>query len=513
MLRAIELENFKAFGQRTRISLAPITLIFGENSSGKSSILQSLALLKQTFNNRYLNEVLLPSIENGYVNLGGFRELISNHDLSRSFKIQLESDNSGIELIYNNASSKRIFLDQVSFFEGNPLECTVKFKKDKTYRQNNLPDGNRINYDANIQDLINKGTGYTCSWLTNSKTFWEPRFIRIKQIKQDLLGSLERDKQFFGIESKESKEVLAFLSSDFSYDDFVSRMRHYETGTPMVLLGLNIVGGPGCDYIGNWNHTFRNILFGSYYNNDYDDLIDYAEKGFGALSNILNSTTIIGPLRRSPERFYHDQGMNPRDVGRDGEFLPVLLSKDKELVKKINKWFKDHDVGYEIEIQRFKPLSEGLFSILLVDTRRKVKVGLSDLGFGISQILPFIAQSFIKESQIIAVEQPEIHVHPKLQADLGDLLVEGIKGHYGNQFIIETHSEHLILRLLRRIRETTEGELTDENLQLKPEDVSILYVRTEAEGSTIRQIPITPDGDFAIKWPNGFFTERAKELF
>jgi predicted ATPase len=205
--------------------------------------------------------------------------------------------------------------------------------------------------------------------------------------------------------------------------------------------------------------------------------------------------------------------MNPCGVGRDGEFLPALLLKNKDLVKKTNKWFNDHDVGYELEIQRFKPLSEGLFSILLVDTRRKVKVGLSDLGFGISQILPFIAQSFIKESQIITIEQPEIHVHPKLQADLGDLLVEGIKGQYGNQFIIETHSEHLILRLLRRIRETTEGEMTDENLQLKPEDVSILYVKSEAEGSTIKQIPITPDGDFATNWPNGFFTERAKELF
>jgi hypothetical protein len=264
MLRAIELENFKAFGQRTRIPMAPITLIFGENSSGKSSILQSLALLKQTFNNRYLNEVLLPSIENGYVNLGGFRELISNHDLSRSFKIQLESDNSGIELIYNNPSSKRIFLDQVSFFEGNPLECTVKFHKDKIYRRDNLPHDDRVVCCENDDYLIKKGAGYTCSWLTDSKIFWEQRFNKVRNSQSEWLRRLkaEAEEGMYSADcaKKDFQDALEFLSSEFTFKEFVTRMRHYETGTPMILLGLNIVGGPGCNYIGKWNFIFRCCL-------------------------------------------------------------------------------------------------------------------------------------------------------------------------------------------------------------------------------------------------------------
>ena len=70
---------------------------------------------------------------------------------------------------------------------------------------------------------------------------------------------------------------------------------------------------------------------------------------------------------------------------------------------------------------------------------------MPDVGFGVSQLLPFIVQSLVAEKQIISIEQPEVHVHPKLQADLGDLLAAAIKKENPNQFLIETHSEHLIL--------------------------------------------------------------------
>ena len=98
----------------------------------------------------------------------------------------------------------------------------------------------------------------------------------------------------------------------------------------------------------------------------------------------------------------------------------------------------------------------------LIDTRRKehVSVALPDVGFGISQLLPFIVQSLVSEEQIISIEQPEVHVHPKLQADLGDLLAEAIKEPRQNQFIIETHSEHLILRLQRLVRKSSLNQRT-----------------------------------------------------
>src|SRR3954447_23414998 len=91
MLRSIQLENFKAFGQRTLIPLAPITLIFGQNSSGKSSILQSLNLLKQTRESRDVEALLLPRTDNGFVDLGSFQELLFDHQLERMLHIRLDT--------------------------------------------------------------------------------------------------------------------------------------------------------------------------------------------------------------------------------------------------------------------------------------------------------------------------------------------------------------------------------------------------------------------------------------
>lgn len=96
MLKAIELENFKAFGERNRIEFAPITLIFGENSAGKSSILQAVSLLKQTRASRDKGALLLPRTDGGIVDLGGFRELVFDHDLNRPVAIRVDfaSDHS-----------------------------------------------------------------------------------------------------------------------------------------------------------------------------------------------------------------------------------------------------------------------------------------------------------------------------------------------------------------------------------------------------------------------------------
>ena len=90
MLHSLELENFKAFGERACIPFAPITLIFGENSAGKSTILQALNLLKQTRESRETGALLLPRAENGIVDLGSFKELLFDHDLERTLSIRVE---------------------------------------------------------------------------------------------------------------------------------------------------------------------------------------------------------------------------------------------------------------------------------------------------------------------------------------------------------------------------------------------------------------------------------------
>lgn len=148
-------------------------------------------------------------------------------------------------------------------------------------------------------------------------------------------------------------------------------------------------------------------------------------------------------------------------------------------------------------------------------------VSLQDVGVGISQVLPVLMSALGEKQGTIAIEQPEIHIHPALQAELADVFIESALGENQNTFLLETHSEHLILRLLRRIRETTEGDFDEWPAALReacpkgirPEDVAVLYVQPGDEGAEIVELPVTPDGDFDRPWPGGFFGERSKELF
>jgi len=125
-----------------------------------------------------------------------------------------------------------------------------------------------------------------------------------------------------------------------------------------------------------------------------------------------------------------------------------------------------------------------------------------------------LVHAYADRENIVAIEQPEIHLHPKMQAELGDLFIESALGERRNTFLLETHSEHLILRILRRVRETTEKKSGyPANLPpIKPEDITVIYVDPTTNGSMVKVLTVTPDGDFAEPWPGGFFAERLEDL-
>lgn len=127
---------------------------------------------------------------------------------------------------------------------------------------------------------------------------------------------------------------------------------------------------------------------------------------------------------------------------------------------------------------------------------------LADVGFGISQIVPVIAQSLAFQNETIAIEQPELHIHPRLQAEIADVFIQSSQS-LGNRFVIETHSEHLILRIRRRIREGT----------LDHRHVAVLYVMPTDSGPQLRELRLDAEGDFIDSWPDGFFEEDFRELF
>ena len=115
---------------------------------------------------------------------------------------------------------------------------------------------------------------------------------------------------------------------------------------------------------------------------------------------------------------------------------------------------------------------------------------------------------------MVAIEQPELHIHPKMQVELGDVLIN--RAQMGMPLFIESHSEHILLRLLRRIRQTTNDEVPPERKLLYPENLSILYVNPPKDNNQSPQIyklRVDKDGEFKDRWPEGFFAERGQELF
>jgi len=149
----------------------------------------------------------------------------------------------------------------------------------------------------------------------------------------------------------------------------------------------------------------------------------------------------------------------------------------------------------------------------LRDRSTGAEVSFRDIGLGTSQMIPVLVSAVTSKNGIIAIEQPEIHLHPTLQAELGDLLIESALREGGNRFVIETHSEHLILRLLRRIRETASRTLLDGLCPISAEDIAILYVAPGKNGSIVQRIEVTERGRISGNWPGGFFEERLEELF
>lgn len=147
--------------------------------------------------------------------------------------------------------------------------------------------------------------------------------------------------------------------------------------------------------------------------------------------------------------------------------------------------------------------------VQLLDTRGHV-LQVHDVGTGVSQLIPVLEALHFGKALI---HQPELHLHPRLQSALGDLVVEPLRGPRYWSTIVESHSEHLLLRVLRRIREVCGKDRTKQP-EFSPDDVVVLYFAKDDGGRThVRRLRVNAEGEFVDRWPNGFFTERDEDLF
>ncbi len=537
MLHALELENFKAFGKRARVEFAPITLIFGENSAGKSTILQALNLLKQTRESRETGALLLPRTEDGIVDLGSFPEMIFDHNLQRTLSIRVETtvdrrdmfrtpyidskitrrrNKIAIEFSFKRPSVEaEVLLDQIGIYEDGSSECIAEFQP---LNPTERPKGfrGRVGFFRDSRGLpvpSSKLDAVKCVRLTKEKKYWEQEFEWYQEnkdrIRQQLKESL-KDLQNSNEERQEANERLNSLSAgiefsaqDFDLNTYISKRHEGDISTVLGVHGFLPVG-----IMSRGTNTWitEYLSLGLRRSSQIFDAAQLVVAAGRALERTLESLFPMGPFRRPPERWYIFRGTSPQDVGYRGDLLPDLLFRDSKLVKEADRWLKQLEIGYKLKVESVGDRSRDLFEVRLIDTRRKGKedidVALPDVGFGISQLLPFVVQSLVSEKQIISIEQPEVHVHPRLQAELGNLLAAAIKRRNPNRFIIETHSEHLVLRLQRLVREK----------QIKPDDVSIIYVSRGPEGAELQRLRLDEEGYFIDDWPGGFFPERLNEL-
>ena len=211
----------------------------------------------------------------------------------------------------------------------------------------------------------------------------------------------------------------------------------------------------------------------------------------------------IGPLREWPRRIYISTGETPREVGSTGELGPEVWWSASEirglgLEGRLAEWCSRMGLAFDIGLST---IQGGLFQVIIDDAYSKVPVNLPDVGFGTSQILPILIQGLIAPpGATLLLEQPEIHLHPKVQADLADFLIEVSQRGVG--VIVETHSEHLITRLQRRIAEES----------LEKEELAIYYVTPSSEGSTLARVEVDSYGQISSA-PSGFFEEGYEETF
>ncbi|MCM2308475.1 MAG: DUF3696 domain-containing protein [Sulfuritalea sp.] len=562
-LMAIELENFKGVGSRVRIDLAPITLLFGANSAGKSTILQALQYVREVLERRNANPDR--TLYGGdFVDLGGFHNLVHQHDEGKTIAIKLE-------LQLNKAELPE--LTPEAFDEWLNVDAEVwdlyQLLQETRNRAETVSVELKIGWSSNRQAAIVRGyeVGLNGALLAKIESQADGKDASIQINPKNPVFTRYRTQE----EIDSAKELLAALDDDVATatDDTASEADDADnqgysiwpqiTGT-LADADIERPGQGFRQWLSNVDGALpalAPLLYvpagdakgatAVYLARELTAFLTTVIVGPGVLiRDQLRKLRYLGPIRNVPERDF-EAALTPDEARwADGTAAwEALLIREESLIEEVSTWMEDKDklaTGYAVErypaievevamlnlliraadpdsgfrvtpqdIQRLKSKPEKQ-RLYLRDTETDGEFQPRDVGIGISQVLPVVVASLEPSAALVAIEQPELHIHPAIQVGLGDLFIKGAKEH-GINFLVETHSEYLILRLLRRIRETTENEVPPGAIGIEPADVAVIYVQSTESGVELVPLPIDATGEFTTRWPKGFFDERAEELF
>ena len=472
MLKSIRLQHFRSFEESAEAIVAPITLIYGANSAGKSSIIKSLLLLKQSLGDRGEAASSL-RFDGPIVDLGSARAVAHGHSFESPIRISI---------VFEISKTDQSRLSGSITFEVSSDEA----KEDRL--------------EIALQILGNSFVfRFEEKFIPNRCFVLEPMSRSIFDEAMNVLATQNSRLELFPDLSTPSDPPV-FAVSDLLPSVIVGRVSRRQTvKTEKIILS------PSEQY---WNDFLASELR-------------------TVFIEAVDRVSYLGPLRKSPNRFeLLDRSSGLKGVGKQGEYAFSVLKRDDTLLERVNKSLRNHlESPYALELPTWPEENDGvvrdLLPVSIVPVLRHVESGvaisIADAGFGLSQLLPFLIEMEARQNTLICIEQPELHLHPRLQSRMAETLLMSERGGNRNRFLIETHSEHLLLRIQRMIRDG----------RLSSSDVSILYVdnqdpifsesgeiieQVSSLKSRIVQIRLDKYGDMIDPWPGGFFDERFEEL-
>lgn len=458
---AFHVWNFMGFQDSGWIKLRPITLLFGRNSTGKSAILRALLVLKQSLNVSSDQGPLQLSSEQG-VDAGTYWNVVHGHEVERvlAFGFRCKVGTERLRYLRIKTDPDQAVVDFRLGFSLDPKTDRISLQ-DMTIRVPNVAVNGTGNPTVLGADrVIEDGR---LSWW-----FWS-----------DFLQEYERDDVY---------NVWPYVQ--------------LETGPDVGFFPFLDVQEAAKDHMESWGNDFNYAA----------ELLSYLK---GSITSFLESLEYFGPMRGEPRRFYR-LAKYATGLGQ-GQDLHILskyasqtgggtIQKEQEIdnrlsalglhaVLGVRHFFRLDNAGQQMNVP--------LFETTLTEPDG-LEVNLCDVGFGVSQALPLVVASVLtRQGTITIIEQPELHLHPSAQAELGDLFVR--MSNAGVWLLIETHSENLILRLRRRMAETALalGRGEHPELKIQPDTLSAYFVSRTGRVSGCEAIQYDEWGKY-LRQPLGF---------
>lgn len=501
-MKSFRIKNIKSFVDSGEVEIAPITIFVGRNSCGKSSLIRFPAVLSQTF----ISETDSPLKFYGkLLDYGNYDDVIYGHgegDISFEVKYIVDLNRMGL---MSTSMSRRFGLDHrnreriesevvidVTLGRENDNQIVKSFTLLK-----NSEKVLRLAYDSNNEYIFSLFMLFKDGHLIKSE-----REYSFRQVDVEFEGifPLLQFEEVEKVEANADGNIESLHISTARLFEYRRRIRlTYDNGIRDKLKEAD---------------DADEELFDIY---DTFEYLRYVISSFSRLMNYeANELSYIGPFRDNPEREYRDQEKRSSFVGTRGENISTLLindyHKDSVLIKKVSEWLWN-SMRYRISI---KKIGSSLFQIVVED-ENGFQSNILDVGYGISQVLPIVAEIFKPQDRrrrrymdsryanhILIVEQPELHLHPAAQSDLAELLVEFVSDPQ-KRILVETHSEHLIRKL--------QVCVANPEIAITKDMVKIYYVdkRDGSNEASIQEMKLCDDGRFEKEWPSGFF-DKAFQL-